>query len=134
MHAPAEVDELVSVYDGLVMGVRDYVRKCGFSSVVLGLSGGIDSALTAAIAVDALGPDNVLGVAMPSVYSADESLADARLLAERLGCRFEVIPIRELFDTFRQTLAPQFQRPGQGPDRTEPPGQDPRQPAHGPVQ
>jgi NAD+ synthetase len=109
MHAPAEVDELVSVYDGLVMGVRDYVRKCGFSSVVLGLSGGIDSALTAAIAVDALGPDNVLGVAMPSVYSADESLADARQLAERLGCRFEVIPIRELFDTFRQTLAPQFQ-------------------------
>jgi NAD+ synthetase len=109
MHAPAEVDELVSVYDGLVMGVRDYVRKCGFSSVVLGLSGGIDSALTATIAVDALSPDNVLGVAMPSVYSADESLADARLLAGRLGCRFEVIPIRELFDTFRQTLAPQFQ-------------------------
>jgi NAD+ synthase (glutamine-hydrolysing) len=109
MHAPAEVDELTSIHDGLVMGVRDYVRKCGFSSVVLGLSGGIDSALTAAIAVEALGPDNVLGVAMPSVYSADESLADARQLAELLGCRFEVIPIRGLFDTFRQTLAPQFQ-------------------------
>ena len=108
MHAPAAVEELASVYDGLVMGVRDYVRKCGFSSVVLGLSGGIDSALTAAIAVAALGPDNVLGVAMPSVYSAAESQADARLLAERLGCRFEVIPIKGLFDTFRQTLAPLF--------------------------
>ena len=109
MHAPAEVEELASVYDGLVMGVRDYVRKCGFSSAVLGLSGGIDSALTATIAVAALGPENVLGVAMPSLYSADESLTDARLLAQRLGCRFETIPIGGLFDAFRQTLAPLFQ-------------------------
>ena len=108
MHAPAEVEELSSIHDGLVMGVRDYVRKCGFSSAVLGLSGGIDSALTATIAVAALGPENVLGVAMPSVYSAAESLTDARLLAERLGCRFEVIPIKGLFDTFRQTLDPLF--------------------------
>jgi len=117
MHAPAEVEELASIHDGLVMGVRDYVRKCGFAAVVLGLSGGIDSALTAAIAVAALGPDNVLGVAMPSVYSAAESLADARLLAERLGCRFEVIPIKGLFDSFRQTLAPLFA--GRQEDLTE---------------
>ena len=117
MHAPAAVQELASVYDGLVMGVRDYVRKCGFSAVVLGLSGGIDSALTAAIAVAALGPDKVLGVAMPSVYSAAESQADARLLAERLGCRFEVIPIKGLFDTFQQNLAPLFA--GRPEDLTE---------------
>jgi NAD+ synthetase len=117
MHAPVEVDELASIYDGLVMGVRDYVRKCGFSSAVLGLSGGIDSALTATIAVAALGPENVLGVAMPSIYSADESLTDARLLAERLGCRFEVIPIRGLFDAFRETLEPHFH--GLGEDLAE---------------
>ncbi len=117
MHAPAEVEELASVYDGLVMGVRDYVRKCGFSSAVLGLSGGIDSALTATIAVAALGRENVLGVAMPSLYNADESLTDARLLAERLGCRFEIIPISGLFDAFQQTLAPLFQ--GLGEDLAE---------------
>ncbi len=108
MHAPAEVEELASIYDGLVMGVRDYVGKCGFSSAVLGLSGGIDSALTAAIAVAALGAGNVLGVAMPSVYSAEESLADARRLAANLDCLFTVIPIKDLFDGFRQSLAPQF--------------------------
>ncbi|MDP3478421.1 MAG: NAD+ synthase [Desulfoprunum sp.] len=108
MHAPAEVDELASVYDGLVMGVRDYVGKCGFTSAVLGLSGGIDSALTAAIAVEALGAENVLGVAMPSVYSAEESLMDARTLAANLACSFTVIPIKDLFDGFRQTLAPHF--------------------------
>ena len=108
MHAPAEVDELASVYDGLVMGVRDYVGKCGFTSAVLGLSGGIDSALTAAIAVDALGAENVLGVAMPSVYSAEESLIDARTLAANLACSFTVIPIKDLFDGFRQTLALHF--------------------------
>ncbi len=108
MHSPAEIEELASVYDGLVMGVRDYVGKCGFSSAVLGLSGGIDSALTAAIAVDALGAENVLGVAMPSIYSAEESLADARRLAANLACSFSVIPIKELFDAFRHSLACHF--------------------------
>ncbi len=112
-----EIPEQAAVYRGLVMGVTDYVRKCGFSSVVLGLSGGIDSALTAAIAVEALGPDNVLGVALPSPYSSPESLEDARQLADNLGCRFEIIPIAELFDTFRRNLADLFA--GRGEDLTE---------------
>jgi len=105
-----EVDnEVESVYQGLVMGVRDYVTKCGFTQVVLGLSGGIDSALTCAIAVEALGKDNVLGVALPSPYSSPESEEDARKLAEKLGCRFEVIGISELFKNFSTSLKPLFQ-------------------------
>lgn len=108
MHAPVDPPTVQSVYDGLVMGVRDYVRKCGFSSVVVGLSGGIDSALTAAIAKDALGADKVLGVAMPSPYSSAASEEDARQLAENLGCSFEVIPIAPLFDGFRSSLSDIF--------------------------
>lgn len=97
-----------NVYDALVTGVRDYVKKCGFSSVVIGLSGGIDSALTAAIAADALGPENVLGVAMPSPYSSEGSLIDARELAENLHCGFQVIPIEPLFGQFRSSLSELF--------------------------
>jgi NAD+ synthetase len=108
MNGAPHVSEQAAVFDGLVMGVRDYVRKCNFSSVVLGLSGGIDSALTAAIAAHALGPENVLGVALPSPYSSQDSLDDARKLAENLGCRFEVIPISDLFDSFRRSLEPLF--------------------------
>ncbi len=108
LHSPVDEDPLAAVQDALVMGLADYVRKCGFSSVVLGLSGGIDSALTAALAVRALGPENVLGVALPSPYSPDESLADARSLAENLGCAFEVLPIAPLFAGFRASLAPLF--------------------------
>ncbi len=106
----AEIEELeeAAVYDGLVMGVRDYVGKCGFSSVVLGLSGGIDSALTAAIAVEALGAENVMGVALPSPYSSNDSLEDAKALAHNLGCGFEVIPISDLFSTFQKSLSPLF--------------------------
>ena len=104
MHGEVEPPTLKSVYDGLVMGVRDYVRKCGFSSVVVGLSGGIDSALTAAIAADALGAGNVLGVAMPSPYSSRESLEDAEALAGNLGCDFQVIPIEPLFRQFNKSL------------------------------
>ena len=100
--------EIAAVHDALVMGVRDYVRKCGFRSVVLGLSGGIDSALTAALAVKALGPENVLGVALPSPYSSDDSMEDARQLAGHLGCAFEVIPISELFSCFKKSLQPLF--------------------------
>jgi NAD+ synthetase len=116
-HGAPELSEEEAVYRGLVMGVTDYVRKCHFSSVVLGLSGGIDSALTAAIAVDALGPENVLGVALPSPYSSRDSLDDAKKLAENLGCRFEVLPISELFDCFRRCLAPLFA--GRQEDLTE---------------
>ena len=101
-------DEITAIYDGLVMGVRDYVRKCGFTSAVLGLSGGIDSALTAAIAVDALGPENVMGVALPSPYSSADSEEDARKLAEALTCRFNVLPIGELFEGFKDNLSPVF--------------------------
>ena len=99
-----ESSEIRSIHDALVMGTRDYLHKSGFSSAVLGLSGGIDSALTAAIAVEALGAENVLGVALPSLYSSADSLEDAEELATRLGCRFETIPIGGLFDGYRQTL------------------------------
>ncbi len=91
------------------MGTRDYVGKCGFSKVVIGLSGGIDSALTAAIAVAALGAGNVLGVAMPSPYSTGESVADARHLAENLGIDFTVLPIADIFTAFQNTLEPLFE-------------------------
>jgi NAD+ synthase/NAD+ synthase (glutamine-hydrolysing) len=97
-----------SAYAALVLGTRDYVRKCGFSRVVIGLSGGIDSALTAAIAVDALGKENVTGVAMPSQYSSEHSIKDARELACKLGIRFEVVPIGPIFDGYRKALAPLF--------------------------
>ena len=117
MHGPEQEEPVASVYAGLVMGVRDYVRKCGFRSVVLGLSGGIDSALTAAIAADALGPENVLGVALPSPYSSADSLEDAEALAVNLGCPFKVIPITPLFAAFQETLQPFFV--GQSEDITE---------------
>ena len=108
MHEPAEEEGLAAVHDALVMGIRDYVTKCGFRSVVLGLSGGIDSALTAALAVEALGAGNVLGVALPSPYSSEGSMEDAKELAFNLGCGFEVIPIVDLFAAFQETLQPLF--------------------------
>jgi NAD+ synthase (glutamine-hydrolysing) len=100
--------EEASAYAALVLGTRDYVRKCGFRRVVIGLSGGIDSALTAAIAVDALGRENVTGIAMPSQYSSEHSVSDARELACKLGIRFEVMPIGGIFDVYRETLSPLF--------------------------
>ncbi len=101
-------DEIASVYKALVMGTRDYLHKSGFRSAVLGLSGGIDSALTAAIAVDALGADNVQAVALPSQYSSPESEEDARKLAEALGCRYDVIPITRLYKIYNEVLSPYF--------------------------
>ncbi len=100
--------EEASAYAALVLGTRDYARKCGFLRAVIGLSGGIDSALTAAIAVDAMGAENVTGIAMPSQYSSDHSVRDARELAANLGIRFEVVAIREIFDLYRKALAPIF--------------------------
>ncbi|HVT90024.1 MAG TPA: NAD+ synthase, partial [Tepidisphaeraceae bacterium] len=97
-----------SIYTALVLGLRDYVRKCGFSSVVLGLSGGIDSALTAAIAVAALGKDKVLGVAMPSRFSSDHSVNDAKKLAANLGIRLHIVPIKDVHDSYEKTLKPIF--------------------------
>lgn len=109
MHGSPRLSEQTGVYKALVMGVRDYVYKCHFSSAVLGLSGGIDSALTAAIAVDALGAENVLGVALPSPYSSQESLEDAQQLAANLGCRFEILPIGDLFSSFKSSLGHLFE-------------------------
>jgi len=97
-----------SAYAALVLGTRDYVCKCGFRQVVLGLSGGIDSALTACIAVDALGRENVLGVGMPGPYSSRGSIDDAAQLARNLGIRFELVPIGAIFDAYREALAPVF--------------------------
>jgi NAD+ synthetase len=97
-----------SIYKALVLGLRDYLYKCGFTSAVLGLSGGIDSALTAAIAVAALGRDKVVGVAMPSRFSSEHSVADAKALANNLGIAFHVIPISDVHDAYEKTLSPAF--------------------------
>lgn len=106
-----------AVYSALVLGTRDYVRKCGFSKAIIGLSGGIDSALVAAIAVDALGKENVLGIGMPSPYSSKGSVDDSRKLAENLGIRFETISISNLFADYNKALEPLFT--GLQPDITE---------------
>jgi NAD+ synthase (glutamine-hydrolysing) len=96
------------VYCALRLGLGDYVRKCGFKSVVLGLSGGIDSALTAAIAADALGRDKVVGIALPSRFSSDHSVEDARQLAANLGIPFHIVPIKKIHDAYEFTLAGPF--------------------------
>ena len=111
---PAEEE---TIFNALVRGTRDYAGKCGFERALVGLSGGIDSSLVACIARDALGPENVTGVSMPSVYTSQISKDGARLLAENLGIRFEEIPIQELFGFFKQALEPMFQ--GLPEDETE---------------
>ena len=97
------------IYRAVQLGLGDYVRKNGFQQVVIGLSGGIDSALTAVIAADALGPDSVLGVSMPSRFSSEHSKTDAQDLAKRLGIRFETVPIDSVFQAYLDTLAPLFE-------------------------
>ncbi len=104
--APPCEDDLL--HRALVLGTRDYLHKCGFRSVVLGLSGGIDSAVVACLAVDALGAEHVRGVALPSPYSSEGSVADARSLAEALGIRFDVVPIHGPFDAVRAQLSGVF--------------------------
>ena len=106
-----------SIHRALVLGLRDYVRKNGFDDVVLGLSGGIDSAFVAVLAVDALGPDAVRALTMPSPYSSPESVEDAGDVASRLGIRMEVVPIDAAFDAYRSTLRPLFE--GRSEDVTE---------------
>ncbi|HEX8919701.1 MAG TPA: NAD+ synthase [Chloroflexota bacterium] len=114
----SEVPEpLAEVYNALVLGTHDYVRKNGFKQVVLGLSGGIDSSLTACIAVDAVGPDSVIGVSNPSPYSSEGSRTDAEQLARNLGIQFLSIPIEEIFDAYRHTLIDPFR--GREEDVTE---------------
>jgi NAD+ synthetase len=114
--APEE-DDNEAAYRALVLGTRDYVRKCGFSKVLVALSGGIDSALVAAIAADALGAENVLGIGMPSPYSSTGSIDDSRRLAANLGIRYELIGISGLFQEFTHALEPLFA--GTKPDTTE---------------
>ncbi len=111
---PSTRDPVESIYRALVVGIRDYVAKCGFQSVLIGLSGGIDSALTAALAVEALGSDHVRGVAMAGPYSSPSSLADAEALAVNLRIPLDQIPITEIFQSYQHTLQPVFSglRPG----------------------
>jgi NAD+ synthase (glutamine-hydrolysing) len=106
--APVYESEDEEIWQALVLGVRDYARKCRFSKVVLGLSGGIDSAIVAAIATAALGKENVLGVLMPSPYSSEHSISDALALAENLGIKTNLLPIGELMQGFDQTLGDLF--------------------------
>ncbi|MGD0830972.1 MAG: NAD(+) synthase, partial [Terracidiphilus sp.] len=110
-------DDTEAAYRALVLGTRDYLGKCGFKKALVGLSGGIDSALVAVIAAEALGPENVIAVGMPSPYSSSGSIDDSRHLAANLGIRFEIIPISGLFSEFTQTLQPLFA--GTRPDTTE---------------
>ena len=107
MHESSD-ESLEQIYKALILGLGDYVRKCGFKSVMLGLSGGIDSALVATLSVHALGKEKVLGIALPSRYSSDHSVTDARALAENLGIPFDVIPIKDVHDVYERTLAGQF--------------------------
>ena len=116
IHSQIEGEE-ASAYAALVLGTRDYVNKCGFQKVIVGLSGGIDSALTAVIAADAVGPENVIGVGMPGPYSSPGSIDDARALAHNLGIRFELLSINDVFASYRNTLGPVFR--GLNPDATE---------------
>ena len=104
----AESDDTAESWEALVLGTRDYVRKCGFTKALVGLSGGIDSSLVAAIAVEALGAENVLGVGMPSEFSSSGSIDDARTLAENLGIRFELVAIHDVFGAYQSALQPLF--------------------------
>ncbi len=113
-------DEIAYAYQALVLGTRDYVRKCGFARAIVGLSGGVDSAVVAAIAVEALGAANVLGVSMPGPYSSEGSKADARALSSNLGIEFLTIPISPVFASYGEVLALAFnQWPARGGDATE---------------
>jgi NAD+ synthetase len=114
---PASVSNEENVYKALVLGLRDYFHKCGFKSAVLGLSGGIDSAVVACLAAAALGAEHVHGVALPSQFSSKGSMDDARLLANRLGIRFDVIPIQPCFESARLQLQGVFA--GRPEDTTE---------------
>ncbi len=108
LHPTYAQEDLADIYDALVLGVRDYAQKTGFKKALLGLSGGIDSALTAVIAAEALGPKNVIGVSLPSVISSQHSKDDARVLAENLGIEFHTISIGDTVAAAEQTLGPIF--------------------------
>ena len=110
-HSPESfLSETAEIHKALVMGVRDYVQKTSFSKVVIGLSGGIDSAVTACIAVEALGAENVVGIGMPSKFSSAGSRNDAKALAERLGVEFHLVPILGVYDAYGEALEPLFKK------------------------
>jgi NAD+ synthase (glutamine-hydrolysing) len=114
---PFEYEPMTNLIQALELGVKDYFAKCGFTKACLGLSGGIDSALVAYIAARALGPENVLGISMPSCFTTNASIGDAKALAERLGIEFLEIPIKKTFDAYLHLLEPHFQ--GKEVDITE---------------
>lgn len=116
-HRASHQDETSAVYDALVMGTRDYMRKCGFRKALLGLSGGVDSTLVACVAADAVGPENVTGVAMPGPYSSDHAMEDARAVAANLGIRLEIAPINEAYHSLIASFQPLFA--GAAEDATE---------------
>ncbi len=101
-------DKIKLIHDALVVGVRDYFRKLGFKQAILGLSGGIDSAVTAVLAAEALGPENVRVLLLPSQFSSDHSVNDARQLAENLGIQYDIVPIQPVFNAFEGALQPFF--------------------------
>jgi NAD+ synthase (glutamine-hydrolysing) len=106
---PAPSDDIETIYQALILGTRDYVHKCGFKKVLVGLSGGIDSALVAVIATEALGSENVMGVTMPSPFSSKGSMEDSHQLAENLGIEFKNVPISSLFESALKNLNPFFE-------------------------
>ncbi|PYU94637.1 MAG: NAD+ synthase [Acidobacteria bacterium] len=106
---PGPASDVEAIYQALLLGLRDYVSKCGFAKVIVGLSGGIDSSLVVTLAADALGPENVLGVSMPGPYSSSASFRDAETLARNLGIDFRAIPIRSIFEDYLVTLDPAFE-------------------------
>ena len=132
--AEDDFKEEAEIWRALVLGTRDYVHKCGFSSVLLGLSGGIDSSLVAAVATHALGPENVLGVLMPSPYTSPASIEDALTLAKTLGIKTITIAITEIMKSFDSELAKPFWGRRKGRDRGEHPGPHSRKLAYGPFQ
>lgn len=113
----APQEEIATVHEALVLGIRDYLGKSGFTTAVVGLSGGIDSAVTYALAVRALGPDKVLGISMPSMYSSTGSVEDSRQLAANLGAAFKVVPIIDMYNAYLAGLSPHFE--GRPTDVTE---------------
>ncbi len=122
------------IHGALVLGIKDYFGKMGFKSATLGLSGGIDSAVTLVLAAEALGPENMHVLLLPSQYSSDHSVNDSIKLAENLGVAYDIIPIEALFNEYRESLQKLFTGTARRSYRREYPGQDQGHPAHGPFQ